>query len=88
VDPFKLAVSPEQFEAHLQLLSKLGEPLSVSELSQRIASGTLSNVGLTVTFDDGYEDNLSNAKPLLERRFPGSPGYRVVELPVPLGVGA
>jgi peptidoglycan/xylan/chitin deacetylase (PgdA/CDA1 family)/SAM-dependent methyltransferase len=66
-DPFELAVSPDQFQAHLEVLSTLGHILSVGELSDRIENGTLPEVSFALTFDDGYADNLHAAKPILER---------------------
>lgn len=66
-DPFELAVSPEQFAAHLELLSTMGPIVSVADLSDRLDNGTLTGVSFALTFDDGYADNLYAAKPILER---------------------
>jgi peptidoglycan/xylan/chitin deacetylase (PgdA/CDA1 family) len=66
-DPFELAVTPQQFQEHLEVLLDLGHVVSVTELSSRIRNGTLPDVTFAVTFDDGYADNLHTAKPILER---------------------
>src|SRR5215212_6316962 len=66
-DPNLLATSPERFEAHLRYLKRRNlRGVSMRELLQAVNSGTPKGlVGLT--FDDGYEDFLSTAVPVLER---------------------
>jgi len=66
-DPNLLATSPERFEAHLRYLKRRNlRGVSMRELLQAVNSGTSKGlVGLT--FDDGYEDFLSTAVPVLER---------------------
>lgn len=66
-DPNLLAVTPENFEAHLEEIRKQCLPLSLRELSESVKSEHIPNRGVVVTFDDGYADNLIEAKPLLER---------------------
>jgi glycosyltransferase involved in cell wall biosynthesis/peptidoglycan/xylan/chitin deacetylase (PgdA/CDA1 family) len=51
VDCWNLCVSPQNFEQHLQLLQK--DNLAIQKV--------------VLTFDDGYEDNFTIAKPLLEK---------------------
>lgn len=67
-DPLALSVSPEHFAEHLEVLRDFGQPLSLRDLTASIANGKLPRRPLVVTLDDGYADNLCNAKPLLERR--------------------
>jgi peptidoglycan/xylan/chitin deacetylase (PgdA/CDA1 family) len=62
-DPWALGVSPEHFEEHLEVLQRHYDPVTLAE----IASATRSGRAITVTFDDGYVDNLSVAAPLLAR---------------------
>ncbi len=66
-DPQALAVSPRHFEEHLQVLNRVMHPVSLDELVWRIGHGQSLKRTVVVTFDDGYADNLSYAKPLLEQ---------------------
>jgi peptidoglycan/xylan/chitin deacetylase (PgdA/CDA1 family) len=43
------------------------QPLSLPEFIERLRRGRLPSRAAVVTFDDGYEDNLANAKPILSR---------------------
>jgi peptidoglycan/xylan/chitin deacetylase (PgdA/CDA1 family) len=65
-DPFKLCVTPEHFAEHLVVLSGEYQPISLQRMRQTLESGQSPNRAIAVTFDDGYADNLWNAKPLLE----------------------
>jgi peptidoglycan/xylan/chitin deacetylase (PgdA/CDA1 family) len=67
-DPWSLAVTPEHFAEHLGALWQHAVPLRLQQLSLALAKGTtLPGRSVVVTFDDGYADNLHNAKPLLQR---------------------
>jgi peptidoglycan/xylan/chitin deacetylase (PgdA/CDA1 family) len=66
-DPWGLAVSPAHFEEHLQVLERLGRVMSLKELAASVRNRTLPRRATVITFDDGYADNLFNAKPLLEK---------------------
>ncbi len=66
-DPQLLSVTPRHFEEHLNILQQYYEPLSLAKLGQDIISGSISQHSVAITFDDGYVDNLWNAKPLLEK---------------------
>lgn len=66
-DPFSLAVSPRHFAEHLEALRKYSRPTSLRELTQTLQQGKRPRRAVVVTFDDGYTDNLYNARPLLER---------------------
>ena len=66
-DVWEIAVSPENFEQHLQVLKQMGNIVSLDELSHRIKTKTLRRNSIAVTFDDGYPDNLEVAMPLLEK---------------------
>lgn len=66
-DPIKLVVSPSTFEKHIEYINKLYQPVSLSELSNRLQSGSIQGNEICVTFDDGYRDNLLNALPILEK---------------------
>jgi peptidoglycan/xylan/chitin deacetylase (PgdA/CDA1 family) len=60
-DPYGQAVRPETFASHLEALSREHPVVPLSELvgGRRFADGAVA-----VTFDDGYEDNLSQALPI------------------------
>ena len=68
----KLRVTPENFEAQVRWLAQEGwyfatmEELAVLHSSPRTAD-PLPRKSVVLTFDDGYEDNLVNADPILER---------------------
>ena len=66
-DPWGLAVTPDRFAEHLEVLRQQARPMRLAELSEALRDGRLPGRSVVVTFDDGYFDNLHNAKPLLER---------------------
>ncbi|GAX41895.1 polysaccharide deacetylase [Tolypothrix sp. NIES-4075] len=66
-DPWKLCVSPAYFAEHLQVLQKLGCAVRLQQLNQTLKNGKRPHRQVVITFDDGYTDNLYNAKPLLEK---------------------
>jgi peptidoglycan/xylan/chitin deacetylase (PgdA/CDA1 family) len=66
-DPQLLCVSPRNFKQHLEVLGKHWVPASLTHLSRSIYDVAVDHRAVAVTFDDGYADNLYNAKPLLER---------------------
>jgi peptidoglycan/xylan/chitin deacetylase (PgdA/CDA1 family) len=66
-DPWGLAVTPDQFAEHIEVLRQRTQPLSLQQLICRLDRDDLPRIAVAVTFDDGYVDNLLNAKPLLER---------------------
>lgn len=66
-DPTLLCVTPECFESHLKFLKEHYDVIPLSVLSERLMAGTLKGNEAAVTFDDGYNDNLINALPLLEK---------------------
>ena len=66
-DPWSLCVSPHHFAEHLEVLRKHGSIIPLRQMRQDLADGNLPRQALAVTFDDGYADNLRNAKPMLDR---------------------
>jgi len=66
-DPQLLCVTPQHFSEHLDVLRKNHIPISLEELVSREKNCSLQPNRIAVTFDDGYADNLINAKPILER---------------------
>ena len=65
-DSWEIAVSPANFEQHLQVLKRFGNVISTNELLTGLATNTLKRRSVAITFDDGYLDNYLVAKPLLE----------------------
>ena len=66
-DPWQLAVSPANFEQHLQVLKKAGSVISVKEMIASLENKAIPDNSICITFDDGYMDNYLAAQPLLER---------------------
>lgn len=67
-DPYGLCVSPNRFSEHLALIKRGAVPMQLRELVRLIRAGVSPpRRTVVVTFDDGYADNLYQAKPLLEQ---------------------
>lgn len=66
-DPWELAVSPDNFERHLRILTTKYKVISISELIASLKRKSLPSKTVCITFDDGYGDNYFVAKPLLEK---------------------
>lgn len=66
-DPWSLCVTPQHFAEHLEIVKKHFCPTSLQHLMKALRKGKVPRRSVVVTFDDGYADNLHNAKPLLER---------------------
>lgn len=64
-DPQLLAVSPEHFAEHLELLKKIARPMALGEMVAKARCGDDLNGAVAITFDDGYVDNLLEAGPIL-----------------------
>ncbi|MFB0533483.1 MAG: polysaccharide deacetylase family protein [Anaerolineae bacterium] len=64
-----LSVSPQVFEAQLRYLVRDGyQPITLRDLIYHLTLGTpLPEKPIILTFDDGYEDNYTNAYPLLKK---------------------
>jgi peptidoglycan/xylan/chitin deacetylase (PgdA/CDA1 family) len=61
-------INVELFESYLSKLSAYGKPLSMDEVLSRIESRESFSPGsFAITFDDGFENNLSVAAPVMEK---------------------
>lgn len=65
VDPWGLAVSPDSFAAHVDVLRRRRTPMRMSDFVEGMTRRTLPANAVAVTFDDGYVDNLQQARPIL-----------------------
>ena len=66
-DPWALAVHPERFEQQMDWLSRHRTVLPMDEFVTLMKRDRLPRTAVGLTFDDGYVDNLTTAKPVLER---------------------
>jgi glycosyltransferase involved in cell wall biosynthesis/peptidoglycan/xylan/chitin deacetylase (PgdA/CDA1 family) len=65
-DPWGLCVTPDHFAEHLEILQKHYRPMQLGQFAKGLDNGKFPRRTVMLTFDDGYADNLYNAKPLLE----------------------
>jgi peptidoglycan/xylan/chitin deacetylase (PgdA/CDA1 family) len=66
-DPQWLSVTPQQFAEHLEVLRQQYHLCTLMDLERGLRMGRMPRKAVVITFDDGYSDNLHEAKPLLER---------------------
>jgi peptidoglycan/xylan/chitin deacetylase (PgdA/CDA1 family) len=66
-DPWALSVTPRHFDEQLAVLKRRAVPMPLADLDAALARGERPRRAVVVTFDDGYRDNLREARPLLER---------------------
>jgi peptidoglycan/xylan/chitin deacetylase (PgdA/CDA1 family) len=66
-DPWSLAVTPRHFAEHLEVLRRYGTPLRLDRYVRDREERRLPRRPIIITFDDGYADNLHEAKPILAR---------------------
>jgi peptidoglycan/xylan/chitin deacetylase (PgdA/CDA1 family) len=66
-DPWSLAVSPRHLAEHLSVLRRLTEPVRVSDLAHAKGRTDAARLSVAITFDDGYDDVVREAMPLLEQ---------------------
>jgi peptidoglycan/xylan/chitin deacetylase (PgdA/CDA1 family) len=66
-DEYDVCVTPEHFDEQMEMLNRYAHPISLSQLVEHLKAGSLPSKSVAVTFDDGYTDNLYQAKPVLEK---------------------
>jgi peptidoglycan/xylan/chitin deacetylase (PgdA/CDA1 family) len=66
-DPQWLCVSSRHFAEHLEVLRQSYHPVGLRTLIEHLKGGSLPPRTVVLTFDDGYADNLLEAKPLLDQ---------------------
>jgi len=65
-DPQRLSVSPKNFQEQLRVIKKHYSSVRLQDLAKQIKKGEVPHKAVILTFDDGYADNLINAKKILE----------------------
>jgi peptidoglycan/xylan/chitin deacetylase (PgdA/CDA1 family) len=66
-DEYEVCVTPQHFAEQMEILSKHAHPVSLRELVQDLKEGSVRPRSVAVTFDDGYAENLYQARPILEK---------------------
>lgn len=66
-DPWGLRVTPAHLAGHFEVLQQRARSLRLRDLIPALQRGAVPPQTVVVTFDDGYADNLENARPLMER---------------------
>lgn len=66
-DPYLLCISPQHFAEHLEVLRKGYQVIPLKRLVRGLLEGNAPRRAVVLTFDDGYADNLYEARPLLDR---------------------
>jgi peptidoglycan/xylan/chitin deacetylase (PgdA/CDA1 family) len=67
-------VTLPDFERQMAYIASTGKAvISLAELVRRLRAGEKLGSAVAITFDDGYHDNYTNARPVLEKyRFPAT----------------
>ena len=66
--PFEIGVPLKEFEKQVKYLSKKHRIISLDDLVSYLSKGTkIPDNSIAITFDDGYEDNFTNAYPVLRK---------------------
>jgi len=65
-DPQLMSVSPVHFSEHLEVIRRSWAPARLNELEDPKSPGREMHGAVIVTFDDGYVDTFTEAKPRLE----------------------
>lgn len=66
-DPWQLSISPKHFEQQMHILKKYGCPVQMQEMGKSLNKISFGQKKIVISFDDGYVDNFSIAKPILEQ---------------------
>lgn len=63
----EVCVTPTHFAEQMEALSQVAHPISLTKLVHFLKAGSVPPRSVAVTFDDGYADNLYEARPVLEK---------------------
>src|SRR5262245_2060994 len=67
IDPWSMVVTPESFDAHLDVLSHDAHLVRLSDLAKFAGTTELPPRAVALTFDDGYADSMDAAAPIMDR---------------------
>jgi peptidoglycan/xylan/chitin deacetylase (PgdA/CDA1 family) len=67
VDPYGTVVSPDRFADQMDVIASAFRPVGLVDLVSGLRDGQCPPGAVTVTFDDGYANNLETALPILDR---------------------
>jgi len=67
IDPWSMVVTPELFEAHLDVLSHDAHLVRLSDLVEFAGTAELPPRAVALTIDDGYADSMEAAAPIMDR---------------------
>lgn len=67
IDPWALNVSLENFREQMEVLKRCARVVALEEMGRSHEVGRIQDQAVAVTFDDGYANNLYQAKPILEQ---------------------
>ena len=72
--PDEWSVTPQQLSAQMEIVCGEGNPVSIAQIvAWLLDGGDLPERAIAITFDDGYQDVLERAAPILDqRRIPGA----------------
>ena len=62
----RCCVTPDNFNNQMKFLKKNYNIISLSSVNQYLKNHKIPRNSIAITFDDGYQDNLINAIPILE----------------------
>lgn len=66
-DPEWLCVPPKTFREHMEIVARHYRPVRLGELVTQLREGRVARHSVAITFDDGYLDNMEQAKPILSQ---------------------
>lgn len=66
-DVWNIAVSPRNLEEQLKFLKGTGRVVPLTNIVNQVRKKWIRKNSIAITFDDGYADNFSVGKPLLEK---------------------
>lgn len=65
-DPYNICVSTQNFREQLAIIREYTQPIFLRDLPTLFTKGQSTKARIAITFDDGYQDNLTDAAPLLQ----------------------